>query len=181
MQEAAVTIVARMRDEASGQMQQFGKTLETSALKAQDLRMTLMATGSALVAIGSLMNKIESPAAKMASNFFLVGGAILSSASAIMQAIPRIISLINTLRSLAVVQSIVAALSGPLGWAKLAGAVAVGVGAYAATTAAMGGYSSSTKQVIEVRTDSPYLDDIALDKVARKITESQRRDAAKGR
>ncbi len=179
-QEAATTIVLRMRDEATPKMERFGQTLNTTSMQGLQLTQTMTAMGSALVAIGSLMNQIDNPTAKMAANFFLISGAILSTISAIATALPSIIALIQTLRGLVIVQSILAALSG-VGLPVILGALAVG-GVVAATVAGLtSGATQSPRQVIEIRTDSPFLDDAALDRVARRITESQRKDISRGR
>jgi len=128
-EEASLLIVARMRDEASGSMASLGQTTQKTSMDMQQMQMTLMATGSALAAVGSLMNQMESPQVKMAAQFFVIAGAIMSTTGAIMTAMPQIAKLTASLRSLAIVQSVIAALSGPGGWAMLGVGAAVGIGA----------------------------------------------------
>jgi len=138
--EAIVTIVARMRDEASPKMSQLGKTTETSQMTMANFRMTLVAVGSALTAVGSLLGKMDNPAAKMASNFLLISGAMTSTVGAIFNMIPMIRQLITWLRTLAITQAIVKSLAGPVGWAQLGIGLGVAAAATAGIVAATGGF-----------------------------------------
>lgn len=129
--EASITIVARMRDEASQKMKVMGQNVQATAFNMQAFQQTLTATGGALTAVGSLINMVGGEAGKTAAIFVTTAGAILSTTGAIIAALPMIRSMITTLRGLAVVQAIVAALSGPVGWGKLA----IGLGLAAGATA----------------------------------------------
>jgi len=129
--EASITIVARMRDEASDKMKVMGQNVQATAFNMQQFQQTLTATGGALTAVGSLINMVGGEAGKTAAIFVTTAGAILSTTGAIMSALPMIRGLITTLRSLAIVQALVAALSGPVGWGKLA----IGLGLAAGATA----------------------------------------------
>ena len=124
--EASVVIVARMRDEASVGMQKLGATTQKTQFTMQELSSTLTATGSAMAAVGALMSQMDSPMAKTASKFLMIGGAILTTSSAIMTMLPLITKLTASLRSMAIAQTLVHALSGPVGWALLGGAVVGG-------------------------------------------------------
>lgn len=125
-QEAAVTVVMRMRDEASQGMQTFGKNTQQAQIESIQLNSALTAMGSALTGVGSLLNQLDSPMAKVAATTITTAGAILSTASAITQALPYIKQLTSSLRNLAVAQAIVKALSGPAGWLTLGAGLAVG-------------------------------------------------------
>jgi hypothetical protein len=155
--EAAVTIIGRMRDEISGQMNALSKStneaaISTAALGEESdftsdslqvltnksleatvqtfqLNLALTAMGSALTAVGSLIGKLDNPTARMASNFLLVSGAILTTVSSIVQTLPYIKQLTESLRNLAIVQTVLKALSGPAGWITLGIGAAVGIGA----------------------------------------------------
>lgn len=144
--EAATTIVLRMRDEASDDMQRFGQATQQAQIKSLQLNSALTAMGSAFTAVGSLIGQIDSPLAKTASTFLLTGGAILSTVAAIGTMMPFLRGLITSLRSLAIAQVVVQALSGPAGWAT----VAVGMGVAAAATtgiiAATGGFGGGRQQ-----------------------------------
>lgn len=129
--EAVISITTRMKDEASAKAEGLTKKLEAQKAVSMDLRMSLTAVGSALTGIGSLMGQLDSPAAKMASKFLLTAGALMTTTSAIITMVPVIRSLITWLRSLAIIQSVVQALSGPAGWATLG----VGLGIAAGATA----------------------------------------------
>lgn len=126
--EAAVTVVMRMRDEASQGMQQFGKTTQQAQIEAIQFNAALTAMGSALTGVGSLIGQIDNSAAKMASTFLVTGGAILSTTSAIIQAIPYIKQLTSSLRNMAIAQALVKALSGPAGWLTLGAGAIIGGG-----------------------------------------------------
>ena len=122
MAEAEVAIVARMRDEATPKLKQMGQQVQQTQMSADNLKMTLTATGAAMSAVGALIARMDSPMAKAASNFFIIGGAILTTTSAIMQMLPMLTQLIASLRSLAIVQAVLQAFSGPGGW------IALGIG-----------------------------------------------------
>ncbi len=68
-QTADLLIVARMRDEASQQMERLGDTVSRTEFEALQAQAAFTAFGSALTAVGSLLNQIDDPAAKMAANF----------------------------------------------------------------------------------------------------------------
>jgi len=136
-------IVGRMRDEISNVAKSTATNVEqatkrmrsgTAALSNEmaNMRIGLVAAGSALMIIGSLMNRLDNPMLKVASNFVMIAGGIINTVAAMVYAIPQITKLITTLRSLAIVQTIVMALSGPLGWAALAAAGGVAAAAISA-------------------------------------------------
>jgi len=137
--EAATTIVLRMQDEASVQMQNFGQTTQQAEIQSLQLNAALTAMGGALTAIGSLLGQLENPLAKTASTFLMTGGAILMTVSAIGTMLPYIKNLIATLRTLAIAQAIVAALTGPVGWARIGIGLGVAAAATAGIVAATGG------------------------------------------
>jgi hypothetical protein len=141
--EAAVTIVLRMRDEASSQMGQFSQRLQKSQYETLRMNVALSAMGSALVAVGNLVGKVDDPLAKMVSTFLNTGGAILTTTAAIVHMIPYIQQLIAYFRTLAVTQGIVKALSGPVGWAAL-GVAAGAAGGIALATRGGGNQTSTT-------------------------------------
>ncbi len=143
MDEAIVTIVAKMRDEASPAMKNLGTQTQSTDMAMRDFRMSLVAVGSALTAVGSLVGKMDNPVAKMASNWLLTAGAIMSTVSAILWMIPNIQKLIAALRSMAIAQAIVKALSGPVGWAQLGIGLGVAAVATAGIMAATGAFSEN--------------------------------------
>jgi len=134
--EAVVTMVARMRDEgASAGLRSMGNTVASETMRLNDFRMTLVATGSALTAIGSLANRSNNEFLKQASTWLMVAGAMSTTTGAILHMIPMVTRLTASLRQMAVVQAILKALSGPAGWVTLGVGAAVGVGAVAAINA----------------------------------------------
>jgi len=139
MADAATTVVLRMRDEASAGMQQFGQTTQEAQMQSLQFNTALTAMGSALTGVGSLLNQLDVPAAKIAGTFITTAGAIMSTTSAIIIALPQIRQLITWLRNLAVAQTLVAALSGPVGWARIGIGLGVAAAATAGIVAATGG------------------------------------------
>ena len=129
-QEAATTIVLRMRDEATPKMQQFSGTMQQAQIQSLQLGVALTAMGGALTAIGSLLNQIDNPTAKMAATFLTISGAVLATAAAIGASIGPIRSLIKILREWAALQTFIVALTGPLGLATIAAAVGVTAGVF---------------------------------------------------
>lgn len=144
MADAATTIVLRMQDEASTQMQNFGLTTQQAEIQSLQLNAALTAMGGALTAVGSLLGQLDNPLAKTASTFLMTGGAILMTVSAIGTMLPYIRSLIATLRTLAIAQTLVAALSGPIGWAKIGIGLGVAAAATVGIVAATGGFGGGT-------------------------------------
>jgi len=145
--EAAVTVVMRMKDEASAGMLQFGQTTQQTQIQALQLNAALTAMGSAFTAVGSLVNQLENPLAKTAATFLMTGGAILSTVAAIGTMLPYVRNLITTLRALAITQTLVAALSGPVGWGKIAIGLGVAAAATAGIVAMTGGFGGGGSTV----------------------------------
>lgn len=169
--EAAVTLVMRMRDETSANLSNFGHTasqtsMQTAALKtnlkgtgdsidefgdradharlpATRFRYETIALGAALSSVGNLIGKIDSPAAKMVSNFLQISGTAMITVSSIAHLLPYLSSLAASLRNVAIMQSIVKALSGPAGWITLGAGIVAGVGAGYAISSATSKPSSS--------------------------------------
>lgn len=137
--EAIVTIVAKMRDEASPKMKDLAKNTKDTETNAVSTRIALVAMGSAVSMVGSLIGRIDDPMAKLVSDILMFSGAILSSVAAIVHMIPFIKSMIDQLRNLAVAQAIVKAFQGPGGWAALAIGAGVGAGAAALINRATSG------------------------------------------
>lgn len=139
--EASVTMVMRMRDEASGQLQTFGQTMQTQEIQALKYSVALVSVGSALSAMGSLLNQMDTPMAKISANFIMTAGAVLTTASAIIQTLPYIQKMIAALRAWAAAQAFGMALLGPVGWVPLAASLAIGGAAAAGIYAATGGFN----------------------------------------
>jgi hypothetical protein len=153
--EATVTIVAKMRDEATEEMAELGQTTAQTTQEAFNFQLALTAAGSALTAVGSLINQIDNPMAKMGANFLMITGAVMSTSAAILVMIPYIKQLITWLRALAVVQTIVAALTGPLGWARIAAGLAIAGGAAAGIYAMTGGFGGGGGTTTYTGTPAP--------------------------
>jgi len=182
--EAAVTIVARMRDEASAKMQNLGKTTAKTNITMAETQMTLTAVGSALVGVGALLGKMDNPLAKTASTFLLTAGAIGATAGAIMNMIPYIGKLITWLRSLAIAQTLVAALSGPAGWARIGiglGIAAAGTAGIVAATGGFGGRGGGTTQVVNINSQAFTGNDAEARKFASKVQRYSREETRLGR
>ncbi len=182
--EAIIAIVAKMRDEASPKMKNLGETTKTTNTNLKDLKLGLVAVGSAFTSVGSLINRIDNPTAKLAADFLLTAGAIASTAGAIITMIPVIKSLITWLRSLALVQTLVKALSGPAGWAQLAIGLGVAGAAFAGTTALMnsaGGGGAGGAQVVNINTPAFMGNDSDARKFSRKMQTISREDTRLGR
>lgn len=142
--EAVTTIVLRMQDEASTSMNEFGQTTQQATLESLQLNTALTAVGGALTAIGSLLGQLDNPLAKTASTFLVTAGAIFTTVAAIGTMLPYIRNLITTLRTLAITQTIVAALTGPVGWARIGIGLGVAAVATAGIVAATGGFQRGT-------------------------------------
>jgi predicted aconitase with swiveling domain len=183
--EASITIVARMRDEASQKMKVMGQNVQQTAFSMQAFQQTLTATGGALTAVGSLMNMVGGEAGKTAAIFVTTAGAILSTTGAILSALPMIRSLTTTLRGLAIVQAVVAALSGPIGWGKLAIGLGLAAGATAGiialTRAGRGGADTGGAQVVNFNSQAFTGSQQDARKFSRQMQTISREDTRLGR
>jgi hypothetical protein len=150
--EAAVTLIMRMRDEASPEMKKFAGTTQTAALESFRFNLALSAIGGALTSLGALVGKADSPAAKLASTFLITGGAIFQTTAAIIHMIPYIQQMITWLRSLAVAQALVKALQGPIGLIGVG--AAIGAAGAVAVVASQGSRSAGTSRPMTTSTRS---------------------------
>lgn len=130
-EEASIAIVARMHDEASPGLQQLARNTEQVQLKSISTTVALSALGSALSSVGGLLRQIDTPGAKMLSTTLQIASSVVLTATAFSRLIPILIQATSAMRSMAIVQSVLTALSGPGGWAMLGIGAAVGVGATA--------------------------------------------------
>ena len=179
--EVSTVMVLRMRDEASAQLTNFAATTEQATLASLDFKMTLTAVGGALTAVGALVNQIDNPTAKLAATFLMTGGAIMTTTSAIISMLPYIRTLITSLRTLAVTQAIVKALSGPVGWAQLGVGLAIAGAATAGIMAMTGGFGGGTTTVKIEGGPLVMENDAQMRKFAAIINESNRREGKVGR
>lgn len=152
--EAAVTVILRMHDEASVEMQNFGQATQQAQIEAIQFNAAMTAMGSAMTAVGALLGKVDDPMAKMASNFLMTAGAVLTTTSAIIQMLPYIRQMVRALRNWAVAQAILQALSGPGGWATLGIGLGIAAGAAAGVYALSGGFGGGGGTTVNVTTDA---------------------------
>jgi len=178
MDEAQIAIVARMRDEASPQMEALGRTTEATSQKMLTMRQSTMFTAGALSSMGSLLRQIDNPLAKTMSNFLGIASAVLMSYSAMIRVIPVIKQVTAALQAQAVVKGVLAALSGPAGWAMLGVGAAVGVGATVGITRATRSREEGATQNIYVQ--GSIISERELSDIARRnIVHTQQRNAGK--
>ncbi|MBU1621826.1 MAG: hypothetical protein KKF27_20790 [Gammaproteobacteria bacterium] len=193
MNEAGLAVVVSMRDEASAKMQNFGRTVQQTQINALQMQVAIVAVGSALGQMSSLLSAIDNPLAKTAGRFLNIAAYMIQTSVAMVLIIPKIKDMIVWLRQLAAAQAVVAALSGPAGWAALGVAAAVGAGAYfglkamsASSTPAIAGPvpQEAIPQVTEIKiVGGPVLlqDEAAMSRFAKVITEKQRQAQIRGR
>ena len=145
--EAIVTIVMKMRDEATKELQKFSQNVVKNRQALRELATGATTVGVSFIALGSVLKEINNPLAQTVGGVLsLVGGvlAFIGTAGMFISAIGKIV---NAMKSLAIIQTIVKALSGPVGWAQigigLAVAGAATAGIYAMTRGSGGGGSGS--------------------------------------
>jgi len=177
--EAAVTVVLRMQDEASTQMENFGKTTQQATIESLQMNVALTAMGSAFTAVGSLVSQLDNPVAEMAGNFLMTAGAIMTTVSAVIMMLPYLRQLVAHLRNVAISQAIVRALSGPAGWIGLGIAAGAGVGIAVATMGGGGGPSQVT--VVNNNIQGTVITERELGEITRReILKGQERNATSG-
>ena len=138
--EAIVTIVMRMRDEASAQIKAVTQKIIEHRQQLRELATGAAYVGVTFVAMGAALKQINSPLAQTAGGILTIVGGILSFVGTSVYFIMAVGKIINVLRSLAVVQAIVKALTGPVGWAQL------GIGLGVAAVATAGIYAMTRSQ-----------------------------------
>lgn len=180
--EVSTVIVLRMRDEASANMKKFKDEVQRGQEASMAFNMTLTAVGSSLTAIGALVNQIDNPTAKLAATFLMTGGAIMTTVSAILMMIPTIRALVTWLRTLAITQALVKALSGPGGWAQLGIGLAIAGAATAGIIAMTGGFGGGRTTIVNIQGGPLIMEnDAQMRRFASTITDAQRRDERVGR
>jgi len=179
--EAAVAVVMRMRDEASADLANLGGTMAQTETQALQLNLAMTSIGSALTAVGSLVNQLDNPIAKMGATFLMTAGAMMTTVSAIIQMLPYLRSLVTMLRSVAVAQAIVAALTGPVGWAR----IGIGLGVAAAATAGIvgmtGGFSGGGTTNVNINAGVLMADSTQAKQLARMVKRNIDEDTRLGR
>jgi len=170
-----------MRDEASDQMATFGQATQQAEIQSLQLNAALTAMGGALTAVGSLLGQLDSPLAKTASTFLMTGGAILMTVASIGTMLPYLRTLITTLRSLAIMQTIVAALSGPIGWARLGIGLGIAGAATAGIIAMSGGFGRGGGPTVNINTPAFMGSDADARKFAGKVQRFSRESERLGR
>jgi len=179
--EAAVNIIMRARDEASAEIENMGNTMAQTEVKAFQMNLALTSMGAALTGIGSLVNQLDNPIAKMGATFLMTAGAMMSTVSAIIQMLPYLRGLITTLRGLAIAQAIVAALTGPVGWAR----IGIGLGVAAAATAGIvgmtGGFSGGGTTNVNINAGVLMADSTQAKQLARMVKRNIDEDSRMGR
>jgi hypothetical protein len=180
-QEAAVTVVMRMRDEASQGMQNFGANTQQAQIESLQLNSALTAMGSALTGVGSLLNQLDSPMAKVAATTITTAGAILATSSAIIQAIPYIKQMTASLRNMAIAQALVRALSGPAGWLTLGAGLAIGGAAAYGISRATQAAPRSTGTTVNNYIQGDVVTERSVGDISRRsIVQNQSRNATSG-
>ena len=135
-----------------------------------------------MTAVGALVNQIDDPTAKLAATFLMTGGAMMTTASAIISMLPHIRALITSLKALAITQAIVKALSGPVGWAQLGIGLAIAGAATAGIYAMTGGFGGGRATTVNIQGGPLIMEnDAQMRRFADQITEAQRREAKVGR
>lgn len=179
MADASVVLTMRMKDEASEGIKNFGRTAESARIPATRFRYEMIAMGAALSSIGALISRIDSPATKMIANFLQITGAVMLTISSIAQMLPYLSSLVASLRNVAIMQSIVKALSGPAGWITLGLGLTAGAGAGYAINAATSRTTPSGVVVNNYVQGSVVTERQIAETTRRQIVESQSRNAGR--
>lgn len=180
--EAIVTIVMKMRDEASKELQKFGQNVVKNRQALRELATGATTVGVSFIALGSVLKNINNPLAQTVGGVLnLVGGvlAFIGTAGMFISAIGKIV---NAMKSLAIIQTIVKALSGPVGWAQigigLAVAGAATAGIYAMTRSSSG---AAPQGGVTINTTAVMGNQQQARQLARDIQRYNREDARLGR
>jgi len=182
MNEAGLAVVVSMRDNASGPMRQFGKTVEQTRMSAMELKMAGMAVASVMMNLSQVLGRVDDPTAKAAARFLSISGNVIQTGVAMSLMIPRIAGLITWLKQLNVTLAITQALSGPKGWIALGGAV-VAAGAVVAISRSGQGQPQAVSQttIINNNIAGSVITEQELGELSRKqIIKTQGRSGTSG-
>jgi hypothetical protein len=156
----------------------IAKTTRTSNFQLTQMRMGVMAMGTALTATGSLLNRLDNQFAKTTGNALMFAGATITTISGVMQMIAYLPKLTGELKKLAIMQGVVSALSGPAGWGKLAIGGLIGAGTVGAIMGVSKLSSSSNSSVASAsKSNQPV--NIVISGDARKMGISARQETYK--
>ncbi len=143
MNEAALSILLTMKDEASSKFVNVNKNIHINRVALQQLATSVTYLGATFLGLGIAMDKMNNPFAQSVGHMFMMVGAIASSVGAAAQFIASIGKMVKALQSLHLMQILTQAFSGPVGWASLGVGVAVAGGA-------MAGYAAYSKSQARV-------------------------------
>jgi hypothetical protein len=184
MNEASLAVVVNMRDNASTGMQNFGKTMKTASAETMNFRLAIIAVGGVMSHMSSLLNQLDDPTAKTASNFLRMASYVTMTAGSIMYMIPQITALIKWIRQLSVAQAVLNALSGPKGWVSLGAAAVVGTGAGFAIGSMTSGHRESTVSrttIVNNNIQGSVITERELGDISRReIIKNQERNSSSG-
>ena len=116
----------------SGTVKQSSNILIDNKSAFRELAMGMTQIGVAAMGVGVLMRESNNQMISNVGNMVMLAGGMMSAVGASVHFISAVSKMISALKALQVQQIITNALSGPKGWAILAGAaVATGAGLYA--------------------------------------------------
>jgi len=140
--------VARQSDRAQAST---AAAMRRSRTAIRELAQGVGFLGSTFIGLGASMRDSNNEMEKATGNTLLMVGTLMSSMAAAAQFVQAISKIITALKALHIQQLITHALSGPRGWAILAGAAVVGATAYIGYNAMQSKVATADKKVATVQ------------------------------
>lgn len=195
-ESAELAILLTLQDSATPQLQEFQKTVATTTAEVKSSTTTISEHSTAIRQLGMGLNYLGATAlsagialaqtknstAQAVGQMLVFSGAIMASVGSAIQLVSSVGRIVRALQELAVMQTIVNALSGPLGWIVIIAAIGaaalafVGLSASAkAATDEIVGDTEKVKKVMDsmnASLDDTRIKQIAYDELAAKVNKS---------
>ena len=129
-----LSVIVKADDQFTPTLKRVNTSLRTNMTAIRQLGYGVTYLGTSFLAMGFALKQTNSALGQTVGNTMMMVGAIATAIGSSFQFIAAIGRMVTALRTLATWQVITKALSGPAGWAALAGGVAVAGLTIAATT-----------------------------------------------
>jgi vacuolar-type H+-ATPase subunit I/STV1 len=145
-----LSVIIKANDQFTPTLKKVNTSLRTNMAAVRQLGYGITYLGTSFLAMGFALKQSNSALGQTVGNMMMTVGAIATAIGSSFQFIAAIGKMVNALRTLATWQMITKALSGPWGWAALAGAVAVAGVSISATNKKVAETTTSKSKVSPV-------------------------------
>jgi len=176
-----LSVVIRADDQFTPTLKKVNTSLRTNMAAVRQLGYGVTYLGTSFMAMGFALKQTNSALGQSVGNTLMMVGAIATAIGQSFQFIAAIGKMVVALRTLATWQIITKALSGPWGWAALAGGVAVAGVTIAATNQKVATSSSKTTPTVNVTVMGSVVTENQLaETIRKKFVIDQQRNSTSG-